>query len=787
MQIFKRSAWLLLLWLLSSALHSSCVSTPGKSHTLYVLSLAPYPHSKMPNDTLNPSWDGGATLTPGVRLAVAEINNRTDILSDFRLELIEADCGCDLTFKTVNSYTEAVFYSGKQVVGVVGLACSDSAIVLAELTKKKALSILQVAIATSPSLRQYAYAPRPVSSSFEYVTTYLALIKLNRWKNIVILYDISRALFEATYLEFKHKLKALGDVDVAYESIITDTFIPIDAIVESNSRVVFAFLGPVAVKMMCVAAKNNVFFDTYQFIFHDRSLYEFNTNVTVQHNSLTYTCSDTLMMSAVNGSIFMQYHLNRTELLQSNATENVVLVSNKTYRTFFQEYLDTFYQVLKEPGHFLSRVTDLTYGPVDYDAVWSLALALNRSIPMLNQRGTPLQYYWPGLNNTDAIDTILDQFYNPPLSFTGASGQITFRNKSGDSATQIYIYQIFKNSMTLISSATNGNISDISDNQSRHGYIPDQFATESASIPLVGGVFIFILNGIALFLIIMFHIVNVVYQNHEYIKPSSPALNHLAFSGCYLFIISCLLFTVPRIFEQGLMVRGVLCNGFVWSLVLGLAMVFGTVTAKIWRIYRIFVFFNNPGHLLSNHLLILLVIALPTVDTVILLTWSLIDPLLASRMRRPLSSPDKVLIWYQYQCNNLAVWVALVTFIQSIVVVLLIIISIRARKVRSQYNHTKSINILIYILIFLVTLGVGVYGILIYNLDSSTVSTSLPLGDTLMCLVLVGTVYLFILFLFLPPWLPYLHQRLPLFQNIHRREVRTTPVAHTASFLTEKN
>ncbi|KAL5473197.1 hypothetical protein EMCRGX_G027649 [Ephydatia muelleri] len=780
-------AWLLSLWLLTCLLPSRCVSTPSKSHTLYVLSLAPYPHSTLSNDTLNPSWDGEASLTPGVRLAVAEINNRTDVLSDFRLELIEADCGCDLTFKAVNSYIDAVFYSGKQVVGIVGLACSDSAMVLADLTTKKALNILQVSIATSPSLNQYPYSPRPISSSFEYVTTYLSLIKLNKWKNIVILYDISRSLFKATYVEFKRQLKtdpSLSDVQIAYESVITDTFIPVEAIVESNARVVFAFLGPVAVKMMCVAAQKKMLYDSYQFIFHDRSLYEFNNDVTVLHNSVTYTCPAMLMMSAVHGNIFMQYHLNRTEQDQSSTAQNVLLISNKTYDTFFNQYYDLYTRLLQEPGHFLHVVSDLAYGPVDYDAVWSLALALNRSVPILNQRGTPLQYYWPGFNNTDAIDTILDQFYDPPLSFAGASGQILFRNSTGDSATVIYIYQILNNSMTLISSATSGVLDTV---DHRQVYIPDQFATESTTIPLAGGLAVFILNGIALFLTLMFHIVNVVYQNHEYIKPSSPALNHLAFSGCYLFIISCLLFTVPRTFEQGLLVQGVLCNTFVWSLVLGLAMVFGTVTAKIWRIYRIFVYFNNPGQLLSNYLLILLVIALAIVDTVILLTWTLIDPLLAYRMKLLLSAPDKVLIWYQYQCKHLAVWVALVTLLQSIVIILLIIISIRARKVRSQYNHTKSINILIYILVFLVTLGVGVYGVLIYNLDSNTIRTSLPLGDTLMCLVLVGTVYLFILFLFLPPWLPYFHQRLPLLQKIRRREVRTTPVAHMTSFLTEQN
>lgn len=759
-------------WLFCCALRSSCaaLSTPNKTHTLYILSLAPYPHSTMPNDTLNPSWDGGFTLTPAARLAVQEINNRTDVLPDFQLELIEMDCGCDLTFKAVNSLIDSVFYTGKQVVGIVGPACSDSALVLAKLATQKSPNILQVSVATSPTLVKYPYALRTVSSSFEYVSIYISLVKRKEWKSLVLLYDTLNSLFEATYMEFKRQLQAdttLSDVKIAYESGITTTFLPVEAIMESNARVIFGFLGPVAVDLLCLAGKKGLRYDAYQFIFHDRSVYEFNTTLTVSDHGVNYYCSNTYMLSILSGHIFLLYHLNRTELNQSNAIQDVILVSNKSYSTFFSEYSAIKQQVLKEPGHLMYQVTDLTYGPPYYDAVWSLALALNRSVPVLNQQGTPLQYYWPFFNHTDAIDTILDQFYNPPLSFVGASGSISFRKATGDSATVIFIYQangtVYMNN--LVGSASDGNLTEIPDLTI---FIADHFANKSTAIPLAGAVIVFFLDGIALFLTILFHIVNVVYQNHEYIKPTSPTLNHLVFSGCYLFILSCLLFTVPRTFEQQPLVQGVLFNGFVWSLVLGLAMVFGTVTVKMWRIYRIFVYFNNPGQLLSNHLLILFVIVLASIDTVVLTTWTSVDPLLAYQMKQPSSTSDMTLVWYRYACSHAAVWIAVVTLLNGTVILLLIIISIRARKVRSQYNHTKSINILIYILIALVTIGVGVYGILVYNQDANTVSTTLPPANTMMCLVLVGTVYLFIVFLFLPPWLPYL-------RKISFREVRTAP------------
>eukprot|EP00731_Ephydatia_muelleri_P037888 Em0590g2a len=471
---------------------------PASSHTLYVPISGPLPALHAVQRHAQPVVGRRGLADPGgPPRSGRDQQPHPDVLSDFRLELIEADCGCDLTFKAVNSYIDAVFYSGKQA---------------------------------------------PPSST---VTTYLSLIKLNKWKNIVILYDISRSLFKATYVEFKRQLKtdpSLSDVQIAYESVITTP--SFQSRPSSNPTP-----EPLRVQQRC-----------------HRPAQQRHVHVPAM-----------LMMSAVHGNIFMQYHLNRTEQDHSSTAQNVLLISNKTYAHFLIS-TTTFNTAAPSGARTLPArfVSDLAYDQVDYDAVWSLALALNRSVPILKPAGHTPSVLRPGFNNTDAIDTILDQFYyDQPLSFAGASGQILFRNSTGDSATVIYIYQILNNSMTLISSATSGVLDTVDHRQCTR--------TTSTS------------------------------------SPPAPPSTTLPSPGCYLFIISCLLFTVPRTFEQGLLVQGVLCNTFVWSLVLGLAMVFGTVTAKIWRIYRIFVYFNNPGQLLSNYLLILLVIALAIVDTVILL------------------------------------------------------------------------------------------------------------------------------------------------------------------------
>ena len=81
----------IVLWLLSAVI----LMKPGlfdDTKTLYILTVQPY-SSEVPS--LMPSWSGGTRLFPAMYLAVEMINNRSDVLSGYSLDLINADGGCD--------------------------------------------------------------------------------------------------------------------------------------------------------------------------------------------------------------------------------------------------------------------------------------------------------------------------------------------------------------------------------------------------------------------------------------------------------------------------------------------------------------------------------------------------------------------------------------------------------------------------------------------------------------------------------------------------------------------
>ena len=144
----------------SGSLASSTFPASNSSHTLYIIAMAPYPD---PLPDLDPSWDGGASLIPAARLAVLEINNRSDVLGGFRLELLEEDSGCQITSKAVIGFvknvlppaaagvaagsfganTNASTSSPRQVVGVVGPGCSGAAVAVASLANRPTVKTIQ--------------------------------------------------------------------------------------------------------------------------------------------------------------------------------------------------------------------------------------------------------------------------------------------------------------------------------------------------------------------------------------------------------------------------------------------------------------------------------------------------------------------------------------------------------------------------------------------------------------------------------------------------------------------
>eukprot|EP00731_Ephydatia_muelleri_P036515 Em0269g3a len=161
----------------------------GPKCTLHILSVLPYPKgTPAPYST---DYSDGPDVIPAGYLAVEMINNSSDILKDYYIELIEGHDGCGSAKDTPveNLLVQNIFYSGKNIVGIAGPRCYTSAEVAGLITAKNRIALVNVHTSSSFDLgntNRYPYSFGATPSIEKFVDAYAALIKLNKWRRIGI-------------------------------------------------------------------------------------------------------------------------------------------------------------------------------------------------------------------------------------------------------------------------------------------------------------------------------------------------------------------------------------------------------------------------------------------------------------------------------------------------------------------------------------------------------------------------------------------------------------------------
>ena len=758
-------------------------SAESEPHTLYVGLFAPYPDDFFGNDLIG--WIGGASMTPGALLAIDEINNRSDILKGYRLEPIVVDSGCSLTSKADIGLVNTVFQSERQVVGLVGPGCSGAAISNAPIVSRPSVKLFQFTVATSVQLAdaaRYPYTFRSVSSSGAYVDLYLDMIELKKWNNVVVLYDSNRLYYSSTYNVFRERLEARYtskglDSPVVYTSGITTDYFPLQEIKASDSRVILAFIGgPLLSKLLCAMYWEEMTFPTYQWIFHDRSVHEFvnkTEDMNFDHDSCPdghCHCTQKQINQTLNGNIFNLFIL-------SVSNDTYLDGPRKTFKQFFEEYVVYVQRHLNELG--LTDVIDYLFGPPFYDALWALALGLNNSMENLN---VSLADYWPTQNNTDLTDIIRESVYD--LEFQGATGNVQFNRETNGVPTTIEIYSWHYNSTRenpQIEQRLQGRYdnADGFKNFSKTILISDTFTVHEVKIHTGAAVTVYICVGVALVLVLFFHFLNTFYRRYNSFRATSPRMNHIIFTGCYMIIVAIILCTTVYSFkvddyeddtatvrnntnstdvgetDEGFDVQGFLCNVFTWNIVIGYTLIFGTICSKSWRVYRIFTqTFSAPDLRTADKYLIIFVAVVLVVDLFILIPWSVVDPYYTDDVVNIVESDGVPIrsVVRQCRCKYELFWLGAVAIYLGVMIVSVLYFSIMTRRVRSRFKFTKTVNGLICSLAILVGLDMSLYVVMRVTNSFEGIFASV-------CVMLLGSLYLFVVFLFLPPLLPFFAEK----------------------------
>ena len=697
-----------------------------KSETLYLLSLLSYPDPSG-DPLLGPVLTNGMDIIPGAKLAVQEINNRTDILTNYKLGLIIADDGCNSSIKSIISLINNLYYEGKHIVGIIGPECPDSTKAVASLTKHSEIALINVHVGSAPELCDrslYPYTLGIIPSTSNDIDTVVALFVRNSWTRAAVLYSRDWLPYYNSFRLFEKKIH--GKAELSFVSPANPDYLPLEELKSTFVRVIVSFLrGDTLGRALCVAYRMGMTYPNYQWL-----LLGGYTKVPepFEYKKTKYSCNETDEDKALNQAL--QFLSVGYQLY--DATRYTQLDMNYVYNMTCAEYYKC------------SAI---------FDAVWAYAVALNNSIDALGEIGLSLSNCTFGKEKCTKV--IQHQMYG--LNFSGVVGN-TIRFDPLNGYISSAITYVFNVNWEIVANYT---ISDGFKFYPEPGvvFVATGFEVIHILVSLPLAVVIIVVDVIGVLLVLGIHVMNTVYRNHKAIKASSSRLNHFAYIGCYLILLATLLYTINETFPVSMLSKSILCNVFPWSLTIGLTLVFGSVTAKTWRLHHIFKsshnFRNGYNAVMSDSMLAVLIGILLVTVAGVCTAWTVYDPYIQNSTTNFLHSEDNftVIVKEFCSCRYPVKWIASTIVFVSIFIAILVYFAITtlSRAKKKKEFHTRSILVLAYLLTLTTVVGGVIYWIAV--IVGAGVNTSYGILASLLTVM----VYLCIALFLAPPILPVIN------------------------------
>ena len=648
---------------------------------LHLLNVLPYP-----DDRPFAGWDRGFELLPAGDLAIEQINNRSDILPGYRLELVDIEseaCGVS-TINTgyVNFYKHLV-QPNSLVVGVVGLFCSTVTAAISPVASHPGIDYIQVAGSTSPlfqNVTAYPWLYHTISSATIFNKATLRLMDKFGWKRISSIHDDSGFFFLTTADDFVSRVNANSTLELITRiptslSHISDAFANLR---DAGARIVYASLTiPEAANLMCEAYKGGFLWPGYVYIFHERTFQELLESETA--------CDEGEITEALEGIFLLQYRLH--------AEPHDTLVSGWTYEEYHNDYLIRLAEFATATG---MQLQDNSYATVLHDEVWAIALALNNSLETFKSLNLILTDY--GLGQSIITDTIARNMKN--ISFQGAAGYIEF-DSNQEAGSSISIFQVQRGQPVLVGvyNLDEDNLT-INDSNLLSTVPADQFEEVYDLLPQWLTITIFCVCGLAYIMTTVILVLFLYWRNEPEIKATSPYLSLVMFAGCYLLYTAIIFQTVHRSFIIKFNAFTAMCNFDVWVEFIGLNLIFGTLFMRLLRVYHLFRVFRKTSKLWSDQFLFLGVMLICSGEVFILLLWTAIDTikLETSETYVPNAQPPHYSASATCSSINLGVWLALAYSYTGLIILFVMFLAIQTRHIKRQnFKDTKKVNIFIFI------------------------------------------------------------------------------------------
>ena len=656
--------------------------------TIHFLSLLPYP-----DPPATASIEDGPVILPALELAMEHINQRSDVLPGFALHSVNEDSGCDITDKTYVSFVRRILSNeGTNIVGLVGPRCTASAQAIASLIHRQELSLISVHLGVSElhdsSASSYSFGI--AGSTLGLAAGTLAFIEALGWTRIAVMYAPNIALYQNLYQDFTSLVHSNSTVQINTSTHITPDEFPISLIRNMRTRIIVMFLdAKLSQKTACLALHQKITYPNYQLVWVSLSLKDLNQSIEFDYEGQTYNCSVDDIESVLNRGVFLTYRFTPTDLQHQS-------VSGYNYNQFYDQYANRL-ETLNSDLHSSEPLKPSQYGPLVYDAVWALALALNHSLNNLSN----YRYGMPLVTNSIAETLLATPFY-------GISGYIAFDANERFVKRTIDINLLHEGRIVPI------NISDLPDL-----FLADTFPEIYPEIIPFAIYVVLAIVLLELLLVVATHCVACFHRRDRSIKAVSIKLNHFVFTGVYLFVVGTLLYLLIKRFTLDEEVASIICHA-TWSWVLSIAftLIVGTVTVCMWRVYRIFIHYRNPGSFISDRALAAMIFVQIIVDLVIAMTWTLLDPIQATMVSEEARELDgSITIEKERSClsNNTLLWASALIGWKVLQLLSMLTLAIITRKIKNKDFATQNVQVASYILSVTVVLGSMLFLSLFFN------------------------------------------------------------------------
>lgn len=379
-------------------------------------------------------------IIPAAVLAIELINRNKTILPEFELELIVKDSGCrsELSLKAfIEHIMDSVRF--RELVGILGPACPDTALTLASVAKYYNLPMITYSVETivNPEDRNisYPYFFRTVPQINEYAYVYTELFKNFSWSHVATIVDDRTREFHMYHIILHNKLRdnhikadpqikiptpkpssASAGQEIAkhLEDIKkSKTHVIIADMYEQTARLVMCE----AFKLKMTAAEGYVWFlpGMFGFDWHDTKHYN-------EYSQESVNCTSEELRAAIKGYFSLSHAFFDSD--------SKFIIGDMTVATWKSEYSKRLKQFVHSSGiQMPNYVSD--FGGYAYDAVWSFALALSS----LNKENPS---YLREIHSNQSIRRLVQLLYN--TTFDGASGPIEF-TQDGDRHGIVHIKQ----------------------------------------------------------------------------------------------------------------------------------------------------------------------------------------------------------------------------------------------------------------------------------------------------------------------------------------------------------